>query len=322
MKTFPNIAKPKHLTRGAQSTPSASEVIRREIAIMKRLSHPNLVNLVEVIEEAEDPKKLYMVLELVDGGMIMSSLTSDLKNASPLFFATKGTTGEYTEQECSQLFRQLLSGMAYLHGNNIVHRYHLLPISILSICSNALCLYLRDLKPDNILVTSAGVVKIMDFGVSNDFTQASTSSMRNGFISDTKGTWPFWSPEMCDDDDDEDEPVKYSAYKADVWAGGVVLYILLFRKLPFWSDDMIELFSQIAGQAHGDPLHFPAEKSAASLALLSAMMSPNPSDRPSFADCAKFEWIQLHSDEHTERLHQEASEKMINRDESLDTEQA
>ncbi|CAE7560659.1 Smok2b, partial [Symbiodinium microadriaticum] len=213
-----------------------------------------------VIAEAEDSKKLYMVLELVDGGMIMSS--TEKKNDSPTFFATKGTTGEYTEQEASHLFRQLLSGMAYLHGNNIVH---------------------RDLKPDNILVTPTGVVKIMDFGVSNDFTQASTSSMRNGFISDTMGTWPFWSPEMCDDDDDDDEPVKYSAYKADVWAGGVVLYILLFRKMPFWSDDMVELFSQIAGQ---------------------------------------FEWIQMYSDEHIERMHREACEQMINRDESLHTEQA
>ena len=159
----------------------------------------------------------------------------------------------------------------------------------------------------------------MDFGVSNDFTQASTHSMRNGFISDTKGTWPFWSPEMCDDDDDEDEPVKYSAYKADVWAGGVVLYILLFRKMPFWSDDMIELFSQIAGQAHGGTLPLPEEKSEASLALLRAMMSPNPADRPSFADCANFEWIQMHTDEATEQLHRLASARMVNREEELNT---
>ena len=160
----------------------------------------------------------------------------------------------------------------------------------------------------------------MDFGVSNDFTQASTNSLRNGFISDTKGTWPFWSPEMCDDDDDdEDEPVKYSAYKADVWAGGVVLYILLFRKMPFWSDDMVELFSQIAGQAHGQNLSLPAVKSEASLALLRAMMAPNPLDRPSFADCADFDWIQMHSDEATEALHRLASGRTINREEELDT---
>ena len=76
----------------------------------------------QVIEEAEAPKRLYMVLELVDGGMIMSSVSSGIKNESPTFFATRGTTGAYTEEEASQLFRQVLSGMAYLHGNNIVHR--------------------------------------------------------------------------------------------------------------------------------------------------------------------------------------------------------
>ena len=48
MKTFPNVSKPKHLNRGGANVLSESEVIRKEIAIMKRLVHPNLVNLIEV----------------------------------------------------------------------------------------------------------------------------------------------------------------------------------------------------------------------------------------------------------------------------------
>ena len=53
MKTFPNISKPKSLNRGGPPALSESEVIRREIAIMKRFSHPNLVNLVEVSDYVE-----------------------------------------------------------------------------------------------------------------------------------------------------------------------------------------------------------------------------------------------------------------------------
>ena len=93
----------------------SSDVISREAVTF-------ILGWVQVIEEAEAPKRLYMVLELVDGGMIMSSMTSAIKGESPTFVATRGTTGAYTEEEASQLFRQVLSGMAYLHGNNIVHR--------------------------------------------------------------------------------------------------------------------------------------------------------------------------------------------------------
>jgi serine/threonine protein kinase len=180
--------------------------------------------------------------------------------------------------------------MAYLHGNKIVH---------------------RDLKPDNILVTTRGIVKIMDFGVSNDFNQASTMSKKNGFISDTKGTWPFWSPEMCDDDDEEDEPSKYSAYAADVWAGGVVLFILIYRKLPFWSDDMVDLFSQIAGMAHGGTLDHPAESSAEFKALLDKMLAPVPANRPTFEECVSFEWIQMYSNYEFEQECTKASSSVV-----------
>lgn len=180
--------------------------------------------------------------------------------------------------------------MAYLHRNKIVH---------------------RDLKPDNILVTSRGVVKIMDFGVSNDFTQASTVSKRNGFISDTKGTWPFWSPEMCDDDDEEDEPVKYSAYAADVWAGGVVLYILMYRKLPFWSEDMVDLFSQIAGMAHGSEISHPADSSTEYRKLLASMLAAVPGERPTYEECVSFEWIQKYSNYEFEQECTKASSSVV-----------
>jgi hypothetical protein len=166
-------------------------------------------------------------------------------------------------------------------------------------------------------VTTSGIVKLTDFGVSKDFADATTLSSKNGFVGDTQGTWPFWSPEMCDDEDDEDENRKYSALAADVWAAGVVLYILLFGKLPFWSDDMVILFKKISAMKTAGHLEYPQDEAAkapsAAIELLEAMLTGDPAKRPSFEECVRYEWIQQHSDADIERDLMEASSQVVSR---------
>lgn len=121
---------------------------------------------------------------------------------------------------------------------------------------------------------------------------------------------------MCDDDDedeDEDETRKYSALAADVWAAGVVLYILLFGKLPFWSDDMLLLFEKIGAMKKSSHLEYPADdiKSPQAIQLLEAMLKGDPNQRPSFSDCVQYEWIQQHSDAEIEKNLMEASNKIV-----------
>ena len=87
---------------------------------------------------------------------------------------TKNVMGEGLSSKC---FRGIVDGMTYLHAHNIAH---------------------RDLKPDNILLNSRGIVKIVDFGVSHKFENTSTDML----VSDTQGTNAFFSPEMCDESRD------------------------------------------------------------------------------------------------------------------------
>lgn len=199
------------------------ESMLQEIAIMKMLVHPNLVNLLEIINY-EDSKFVYLVLEHIEGGTIMGY---DEDSGRYVYRLTGRVMGEGT---ASRTFKDLISALSYLHANHIAH---------------------RDIKPDNLLVDFNGKLKLSDFGVSshfeNDRKKSSISlvalarSKSRGSVSKTEGTFSFYSPEMC--------TVKtmqgYSAYMADMWAATVCLWIFIFGRVPFFHPEVMTLFQMI-----------------------------------------------------------------------------
>ncbi|ORZ04556.1 kinase-like domain-containing protein [Lobosporangium transversale] len=110
---------------------SNEQKIRREIAIMKKCIHPNVVRLIEVIDDPT-ARKIYLVLEYMEGGEVRWKDTED-KPILPL-------------QDARSIFRDVVLGLEYLHMQGIIH---------------------RDIKPANLLLSSEGAVKISDFGVSH-----------------------------------------------------------------------------------------------------------------------------------------------------------
>ncbi|XP_043250505.1 serine/threonine-protein kinase mph1 [Colletes gigas] len=102
--------------------------VYREIALLKKLDHPNVVKLVEVLDDP-DEDNLYLVFELVQKGEILQIPTD-----RPL-----------DEETARKNFRDVVMGVEYLHYQRIVH---------------------RDIKPSNLLVDSDGRIKIADLGVS------------------------------------------------------------------------------------------------------------------------------------------------------------
>ncbi|KAI3628106.1 hypothetical protein CBS14141_002107 [Malassezia furfur] len=133
-------------------------LVRTEVAIMKKLRHPNVIRLYEVLEDSEHDN-LYMVFEYCANGAICDVKPG--KQASPL-----------PETTARKYFGQVLSGIDYLHEHGIVH---------------------RDIKPDNILLTNNGeTCKIVDFGVSKMFMKSSDYTM---FLE--AGSPAFMSPALC-----------------------------------------------------------------------------------------------------------------------------
>lgn len=140
-----------------QEDKDALFLIREEIAIMKKLNHPNLVSLIEVLDDPEEDS-LYMVLEMCNKGVIMNVGLEE--NSTP-----------YSEEECRCWFRDLILGIEYLHAQGVVH---------------------RDIKPDNLLLTDDDVLKIVDFGVSEMFEKP--EDMRTA---KSAGSPAFLPPELC-----------------------------------------------------------------------------------------------------------------------------
>lgn len=143
---------------------SAIKLLEREVAILKRVTHPNIIQLYEVFETS---KRMFLVMELCEGGELADML-KDRK-----FFC---------ESEVRLITKELASAIAYLHKNDIVH---------------------RDIKLENILVGKLPdpsnpqeklQIKVTDFGLSITKTGVGHDNMMQDFC----GTPNYMAPEIID----------------------------------------------------------------------------------------------------------------------------
>ncbi|XP_061389124.1 calcium/calmodulin-dependent protein kinase kinase 2 [Musca vetustissima] len=213
------------LRRGPKKGTSPLDRVYREIAVLKKLDHPNVVKLVEVLDDPLEDS-LYMVFELVKKGEVLSIPTNN-----PL-----------TIERAWSVFRDTLLGLEYYSHYSMYFSY----ISVYS--STSAVHYQRiihaDIKPGNLLLTECGRVKIADLGVCNEFI-GEDSTMTNY---STAGTPAFRAPETLNVGQNI-----YCGKAADIWALGATLYALVFGNVPFVADSVPVLYDKIKNK----PLTFP-----------------------------------------------------------------
>jgi len=172
--------------------------LKNEINILKKLDHPNILKIIEFYSSEHS---YYIITDYCANGELYDQIKY-----------------KYNENQLAVLFYQVLSGIAYLHTNNIVH---------------------RDLKLENILITEIETdkktndryfwIKIIDFGTAKFFD-------KNKKEKSVVGSSYYIAPEVLKKSYNE---------KCDTWSIGVILYMLIVGRAPFDGADDEEILTNI-----------------------------------------------------------------------------
>ncbi|XP_063984767.1 calcium/calmodulin-dependent protein kinase type II alpha chain isoform X3 [Diachasmimorpha longicaudata] len=165
----------------------------------------------------------------------------------------------YSEADASHCIQQILESVHHCHHNGIVH---------------------RDLKPENLLLASkakGAAVKLADFGLAIELQ--GDAQAWYGFA----GTPGYLSPEVL-----KKEPY---GKPVDIWACGVILYILLVGYPPFWDEDQHRLYSQIKAGAYDYPSPEWDTVTPEARNLINQMLTVNPTRRITASEALRHPWI-------------------------------
>lgn len=216
---------------------SALDDVRKECAILKKMDHPSIVKLFEIIDDDKNDY-IFMIFEYITGGAVM-----DIKE--------KETVAYYSEEKARGFFRDMLTGIDYCHRSGVVH---------------------RDIKPENLL-RCGDRLKIADFGVSDLFEGDDDQK------SSTAGTPAFHAPELQDD--------KFSTKGADIYAMGVTLFCLLFGRVPFQAESIMELLETIRREDYS----LDREVSPECQDLLKRILEKEPDKRITIKELSCDPWV-------------------------------
>ncbi|KAG2314061.1 hypothetical protein Bca4012_064693 [Brassica carinata] len=213
--------------------------ICREIEILRDVSHPNIVRCHEMFDQNGE---IQVLLEFMDKGSLEGRHVSN-------------------ERDLAHLSRQILSGLAYLHGRHIVH---------------------RDIKPSNLLINSANIVKIADFGVSRILAQ--TMDPCNSSV----GTIAYMSPERINTDLNQG---RYDGYAGDIWSLGVSILEFFLGRFPFNVSRQGDWASLMCAICMSQPPEAPATASPDFRNFISCCLRREPGRRMTASQLLKHPFI-------------------------------
>lgn len=210
--------------------------VKREIALLAQLDHLNVIKLVTWVETTIT---FNLIMEYIGDRSLYTYIKSKPTRRVP-------------ESEARHIFKQIVSGIDYVHSQGICH---------------------RDIKLENILLDDKNRIKLIDFGFA---ITCSVKEKLNVFC----GTPSYMAPEIV-------SKKEYSGQGVDVWALGVVLYALLVGKFPFKGVDEKDLYRRISKGIYDCP----PDLSNESKALISRILVVNPADRCNAKDILSDPWF-------------------------------
>jgi len=203
---------------------------RGEISILRKADHPNIMRMLEIFETDTD---FCLVTELARGDLFQ--IISDNQTLP--------------EEILKKVAFQLLSALNYLHIHRVIH---------------------RDIKPQNVLISMNGNLKLCDFGF------ARSLSNNTIMLNSVKGTPLYMAPELVQEQ-------QYNE-RVDIWSLGIILYELFYGKPPYYTNSIYKLIQMIVN----DPITWPGPISEQFKDVLKSMLQKDPSARYSCDAVLKF----------------------------------
>uniref|UniRef100_H3G7D1 non-specific serine/threonine protein kinase n=1 Tax=Phytophthora ramorum TaxID=164328 RepID=H3G7D1_PHYRM len=200
-----------------------------ERKVMSRLSHPNIVKF---YCSFRDHHSLYLVMELCRGGDLFGNQQE------------QGVSDAACSFELTQFYMaELVNALEYMHSQHVIH---------------------RDIKPDNLLLSEDGHLKVTDFG---------TAKVRRPIHSDACqfcGTASYVSPEVLHD--------KPASRGADLWAMGCLIFQMFTGRAPFVGENDYLTFQVIINHS-SEEFDFPSSVPEAAQDLIRKLLVQDPEER-------------------------------------------
>ncbi|CAI5716564.1 unnamed protein product [Hyaloperonospora brassicae] len=207
-----------------------------ERKVMSRLAHPNVVKF---YCSFRDHHSLYLAMELCRGGDLFGLISNEYQKQQQ-----QGVTDAACSFELTQFYTaELTNALEYIHTQRVIH---------------------RDIKPDNLLLSAEGHLKVTDFGTAKDQDDESSS------VCQFCGTASYVSPEVL-----HDEPASRAA---DLWAMGCLIFQMFTGRAPFVAENDYLTFQVIINHS-SDEFHFPDSVPEAAQDLIRKLLVQNPDER-------------------------------------------
>jgi serine/threonine protein kinase len=209
-------------------------LLLHEATVGQKLAHPNIIKIITVVK---DPKNPYFVMEFFPAGSLKIRLVRKQQ--------------DFIKEKAHHILKQTATGLAYMNASGWVH---------------------RDVKTDNILVNSAGEVRIIDFALAQRTQKDSFFARLFGRRKKAQGTRSYMSPEQI-----RGEPLDG---RADIYSFGASAYELVTGRPPFRATSSQELLNKHISEKAVSPQVYNPDVTDEFAALVLRMLAKKKPDRP------------------------------------------